>query len=56
MFPDNNWYGHRKILLRYLKIKDQNIFVSLQHGWQSQFLKPNYIKKNILLYSGQRKT
>lgn len=45
MFPDNNWYGHRKILLRYLKIKDQNIFASLQHGWQSQFSKPNYIKK-----------
>ena len=33
MYPDNNWYGHRSILLRYLGVKDQRIFGSFQHGW-----------------------
>ena len=55
MFPDNNWYGHRKILLRYLKIKDQNIFASLQHRWQSRFLEPSYIRKYPTLCSNQKK-
>jgi hypothetical protein len=45
MFPDNNWYGHRKILLKYLDIKDQNLFASLQHGWQSQFSETNYVRR-----------
>ena len=38
MFPDNNWYGHRKILLEYLGLKDKKIFASLKHGWTSQVL------------------
>lgn len=38
MFPDNNWYGHRKILLEYVGEKDKKIFASLQHGWSSQVL------------------
>ena len=42
MFPDNNWYGHRYILLKYLGIKDKEIFGSLQHGWISQYLKKLY--------------
>tara|TARA_B100000795_G_scaffold214105_1_gene167796 strand:- start:98 stop:1051 length:954 start_codon:yes stop_codon:yes gene_type:complete len=54
MFPDNNWYGHRMILLKYFGIKDKKIFASLQHGWRSQFLRsPNYKKKkySLLLWS-----
>ena len=38
MLADNNWYGHRYILSRYLGIKDRNIFGWIQHGWQSQSL------------------
>jgi hypothetical protein len=45
MLPDNNWYGHRYILLKYLNIKDKNIFASLQHGWRSQYLKSPFPKK-----------
>ena len=45
MFPDNNWYGHRYILLKYLKEKDRAIFASLQHGWISRHIKTNYKKK-----------
>ena len=56
MFPDNDWYGHKKILIDYLNLKDHKIFGSLQHGWQSQFsLIP--IKKImifILFYVGQK--
>ena len=54
MFPDNNWYGHREILLRYLGIKDKKIFASIQHGWRSLFLStPNYKNKKypVLLWS-----
>jgi hypothetical protein len=39
MFPDNNWYGHRSILLKYLGLKDRTVFAWIQHGWQSQVLK-----------------
>ncbi|MDA7636468.1 hypothetical protein N8679_02260 [Candidatus Pelagibacter sp.] len=58
MFPDNNWYGHRYIILQYLKKKDKEIFASLQHGWISQYLKKqNYKKKNypILCWSKKNK-
>ena len=54
MFPDNNWYGHRKILLNYLGTKDKKIFASLQHGWRSQFLEaPTYKNKKypVLFWS-----
>jgi hypothetical protein len=47
MFPDNNWYGHRSVLFSYLGLKDREIFASLQHGWQSQFINPIQEKKNI---------
>ena len=50
MFPDNNWYGHRYILLQYLKKKDKEIFASLQHGWISQYLKKQNYKKKIIQY------
>lgn len=33
MFQDNNWYGNRYILSRYLKEKDKTIFASIQHGY-----------------------
>ena len=39
MFPDNDWYGHRTILHKYLGQKDKKIFASLQHGWISQYIK-----------------
>lgn len=35
MFEDNNWYGHRKILLKYCSLKDQNVYASIQHGWNN---------------------
>lgn len=47
MFPDNNWYGHRYILLKYLRKKDKEIFASLQHGWISQYSKKQNCKKKI---------
>ena len=28
-----NWYGHRFILLKYLGLKDRNIYAQIQHGW-----------------------
>jgi hypothetical protein len=39
MFPDNNWYGHRSILLKYLGLKDRNVYAWIQHGWASQSFK-----------------
>lgn len=33
MYEDNNWYGHRSILLKYLKKKDRAVFAQIQHGW-----------------------
>ena len=47
MFPDNNWYGQRYILMQYLGVVDREIFASLQHGWISQFNNPNYKKKRL---------
>ncbi len=49
MFPDNNWYGHKFILSKYLGIKEKQIFGSLQHGWISQFIYP-FKEKNIRFY------
>ena len=45
MIADNNWYGHRKVLMEYIGLKDRSVFAWLQHGWQSQFLKK--FSKNI---------
>jgi len=36
MLPDNNWYGHRSILFRYLGLKERTVFAWIQHGWKSQ--------------------
>ena len=36
MYEDNNWYGHRYILLKYLNISDKNIYAQIQHGWYGQ--------------------
>ena len=49
MFPDNNWYGHKFILSKYLGIKEKQIFGSLQHGWISQFIYP-FKEKKIRFY------
>lgn len=49
MFPDNNWYGHKFILSKYLGIKEKQIFGSLQHGWISQFIYP-FKNKKIRFY------
>ena len=45
MFPDNNWYGHKYILSKYINAKEEYIFGSLQHGWISQFDNPYYENK-----------
>ena len=50
MFEDNNWYGHRFILLKYLGLKDR-IFIQIQHGWYGKifegFGKKKYFFLNI---------
>ncbi len=33
MYPDNNWYSHRKILAEYCGIEDRTLLGSIQHGW-----------------------
>ena len=33
MYPDNNWYSHRKILAEYCGLSDRNLLGSIQHGW-----------------------
>lgn len=33
MYPDNNWYGHREILLKYVNKKDKVLFCNIQHGY-----------------------
>jgi hypothetical protein len=46
MFPDNNWYGHKKVLFDFCGLKKLfPINVMLQHGWFS-FYDKNTIKKN----------
>jgi len=35
MFIDNNWYGNRYILCKYLNLKDKAVFASIQHGYIS---------------------
>ena len=32
MYPDNNWYSHRKVLADYCEVKDKPILGSIQHG------------------------
>ena len=44
MFPDNNWYGQRSILNKYIGKKDKKIFASLQHGWISQYITTQHRK------------
>jgi hypothetical protein len=36
MLADNNWYGHRDILLRYCRVKSKPVFAFIQHGWYGQ--------------------
>jgi len=33
MYPDNNWYSHRKILADYCDVRDRHLLGSIQHGW-----------------------
>ena len=33
MYPDNNWYSHRKVLAEYCGLGDRNLLGSIQHGW-----------------------
>ena len=47
MFEDNNWYGHRFILLKYLGLKDRNIYAQIQHGWYGKIFEGFGKKKNI---------
>lgn len=48
MFEDNNWYGHRYILLKYLGIKDKSIYAQIQHGWYGKVFF-GFGKKRIFL-------
>ena len=55
MFEDNNWYGHRYILLKYLNEKDKNIYAQIQHGWYGKifagFGKKKIFKPPTLVWS-----
>ena len=37
MKSDNNWYGHRSIFSRYVGLKDQPSFSTIQHGYLNKF-------------------
>ena len=43
MKSDNNWYGHRSIFSRYVGLKDQPSFSTIQHGYLNKF----YLEKKI---------
>ena len=48
MYQDNNWYGHRKVLLDYCKInKNYNSFAAIQHGWSVLELRPSLGKRSF---------
>jgi hypothetical protein len=55
MFEDNNWYGHRYILLKYLGKKDKNIYAQIQHGWYGKnffgFAKKKFFQPPTLVWS-----
>lgn len=50
MLPDNNWYGHRYILLKYLGLKDRKVYAWIQHGWAPQILEKMPGKKKSKKY------
>ena len=53
MYPDNSWYSHRQILLRYCNIfKDFPVFASIQHG-HIPIKSRHYRSHNIIM--GKRK-
>ena len=45
MYPDNNWYSHRKVLADYCGVQNNNILGSIQHGWVSPFDFESFIIK-----------
>ena len=47
MFVDNDWYGHRSILAKYCKVKDQKILGSIQHGVHVADLQSNLGKHKL---------
>ena len=46
MMPDNNWYGHRKILSNYCNKNDFHVFAIIQHGW--------FLNSPTLLFTNKR--
>jgi len=50
MYFDNNWYGNRFILSKYLKVRDRPVFASIQHGYLF-FGKNNFYKKRKISLS-----
>ena len=53
MYPDNSWYSHRQVLLRYCGLKkDFPIFASIQHG-HIPIVSRHYRKYGIVM--GRRK-
>lgn len=57
MFSDNDWYGHKKVLLKYCKIKKKiPIYGTLQHGYYVNYkinerFKPSKIFRNAPYFS-----
>lgn len=48
MYPDNDWYGHKKIILDYCGFKKKiPIYAQLQHGWYSYYDKNSINLKNF---------
>ena len=53
MYPDNNWYSHRKILADYCRVPNNPILGSIQHGWVSPFDYDSFlIKRNFNFFVG----
>ena len=51
MYPDNNWYSHRKVLAEYCGLSDRNLLGSIQHGWVNPLnFKSFLIKRKFNLF------
>ena len=53
MYPDNNWYSHRKILAEYCGIEDlKKLLGSIQHGWINPKGMMLLIKESLIFIVG----
>ena len=56
MYPDNNWYSHRKILADYCDVRDRHLLGSIQHGWVHALNYESFlIKRKFNIYALKKK-